>query len=54
MTEESNKNQEVKEEATKDQLSEEQLENVQGGSTNKRPRCPGTADMIRGDLPVIN
>ena len=35
-------------------LNDEQLENVQGGSTNKRPRCSGVVDLIRGDLPIIN
>ena len=51
MTEEQGKKEEVKEETTKEEqgkeeLTEEETKDVSSG----RARCPGTADLIRGDL----
>ena len=46
MPEEQDKKQDAKQEPVKEELTEEEMKGVSGG----RARCPGTADLIRGDL----
>jgi hypothetical protein len=52
MTEEQPKKKDSKEELSEEELSEEELseEELKDVSGGKRARCPGTVDLIRGDV----